>query len=245
MSNSYFRFKQFTVWQQQCAMKVCTDACLFGAWVAHILQSQFPSFHHILDIGTGTGLLSLMIAQKNSSVVIDAIEIDNASCREATSNVNFSPWKNKIQIIPVAAQQYKPENVKYDFVVCNPPFLDNQTHLQGKYEHRNQALHTVSLQFAELIEVCKRLLKESAAFAVLLPFNKSHYFQQLAQEAGFYLYIKTNIRTQLEQSFFRSMLWFSTTPKPTCYNNFITIQNKPKQYSPEFIDLLKDYYLYL
>jgi tRNA1Val (adenine37-N6)-methyltransferase len=245
MSNSYFRFKQFTVWQQQCAMKVCTDACLFGAWVAHILQTQFSSFNYILDVGAGTGLLSLMIAQKNSSVVINAIEIDKAACEEAARNVNLSPWKNTIRIIPVAAQQYKPENLKYDFIVCNPPFLDNQTHLQGKHEQRNKALHTVSLQFAELIEVCKYLLKEEAAFAVLLPFNKSHYFQQLAQEAGFYLYMKTNICTQLGQPFFRSMLWFLTTPAPPCYDNVITIQKKPNQYSREFIGLLKDYYLYL
>src|SRR4051812_28508477 len=114
MSNNYFNFKQFTVYQEKCAMKVCTDACVFGAWVANKIK-QSHHVKNIFDIGTGTGLLSLMVAQKTNAC-IDAIEIDRAAADQAIENILRSPWKEKVHVINVSLQQYITDK-KYDLII--------------------------------------------------------------------------------------------------------------------------------
>src|SRR5690349_10557815 len=124
MPNPYFRFKQFTVYHQHNAMKVTTDACLFGAWVAEQMHNEKDKVQSLLDIGTGTGLLSLMIAQKNE-VNIDAIEIDKASAEEANENIQNAPWKEHITIQHQDILEYHPGRL-YDAIICNPPFYENE-----------------------------------------------------------------------------------------------------------------------
>ena len=118
--NSWFQFKQFTVHQDKCAMKVCTDACLFGAWVANKLVQNKITAKNILDIGCGTGLLSLMLAQKTNAV-IDSVEIDASAFDQAKQNISLSSWKEKIQLYHNSINNFEPLT-RYDFIICNPPF---------------------------------------------------------------------------------------------------------------------------
>ncbi|MET4758482.1 tRNA1(Val) (adenine(37)-N6)-methyltransferase [Endozoicomonas sp. NE40] len=148
-SNTYFQFKQFRVDQDQCAMKVTMDACLFGALV-DVEESQ-----RILDIGTGTGLLSLMAAQR-SSAHIDAVELDDDAARQARQNVAQSPWSDRITVTQSAIQQFFGAPDGYDTIICNPPFFENS--LKAANDKRTMARHTESLSFSDLVQATSRLL---------------------------------------------------------------------------------------
>ena len=131
MSNTYFQFKQFTIHQDKCAMKVCTDACMLGAWTAGKLGGS--GINNILDIGCGTGLLSLMLSQKiNAS--IDAVEIDADAAKQAGENISASPWAANIRVIHTSLQEFMPKK-KYDLIICNPPFYEND--LRSEHENKN------------------------------------------------------------------------------------------------------------
>ncbi|MDP4263910.1 MAG: methyltransferase, partial [Bacteroidota bacterium] len=126
MANNYFQFKQFIIHQDRCAMKVTTDACLFGAWAAKRIRNSGDRTLNMLDIGTGTGLLSLMIAQQ-CDALIDAIEIDKVAAGQAEENVTSSPWKEKIRITQGDIKYFaKSSSSRYDIVICNPPFYENE-----------------------------------------------------------------------------------------------------------------------
>lgn len=146
MGNSWFKFKQFMVQQQYNAMKVTTDACLFGALLP-VLPVNAPV--KVLDVGTGTGLLSLMFAQKNPKAVIDAIEIDKISASEAAENAAHSPWKSQIRVLVANACHFLPET-RYNFIFSNPPFHQNQ--LQSAKADRQRAHHEAELTFDVLVQ---------------------------------------------------------------------------------------------
>lgn len=159
MPNPYFQFKQFTVHQAAGAMKVTTDACLFGAWCAEEIQS-LNGKKNILDIGTGTGLLPLMIAQKNSAS-IDAIEIEKASADEAIQNIQASPFAETIHVIQADISGYQPPE-KYDIIICNPPFYEDE--LQSPDALKNVAHHGTHLKLEQLFQIINVLLKEQGNF---------------------------------------------------------------------------------
>src|SRR5437868_5022622 len=144
MPNNYFQFKQFIIQQDNCAMKVCTDACLFGAYIANELQS-IP-VNTILDIGAGTGLLSLMLAQKTTAV-IDAVEIDNAAFEQAKENIAASPWKEKINTYHADISTFK-TGKRYEHIISNPPFFEDD--LRSNDEKKNFAKHDSSLTLENL-----------------------------------------------------------------------------------------------
>lgn len=176
MSNQYFHFKQFTIHQDRCAMKVSTDACIQGAW-APIL----PHVENVLDIGTGTGLLSLMLAQRNSTIHIDAIELDGDAATQARENVQSSPWANRINIIQADARSYGFQK-RYDMVICNPPFFNNS--LLGDDDKRNSVRHTLSLSYADLFSLMSEVLNDDGYAVVLLPVAEHAEWEKIVNRNG-------------------------------------------------------------
>jgi len=220
-------------------MKVCTDACIFGGFAANIV-CRTSNIVHTLDIGTGTGLLSLMLAQKNNGV-IDAIEIDADAYQQAQDNFTASPWKERLVAINKDVLTFTADK-KYDCIISNPPFFDND--LRSDNDKKNKARHDNSLTLDQLIKVVEENLSDDGTFFVLLPFHRVHYFETAAKKAGLYpdeiLFIKQTPTHDL----FRGCLSFSKKEtKPHIVE--MSIKNKEGQYTADFIGLLKDYYLHL
>jgi tRNA1Val (adenine37-N6)-methyltransferase len=238
VANSFFQFKQFTIQQDKCAMKVCTDACLFGAYVADELQQHLVKT--ILDIGTGTGLLSLMLAQKTTAV-IDAVEIDEAAFNQAKENIAQSPWKEKTNIFNSDILKFQP-NKKYDCIISNPPFFESD--LKSDDEKKNFARHDTSLTLTGLLNAVATHLSNDGFFAVLLPYHRSIYFEEESLKLNFHLIKKILVKQTAKHDYFRAMLIFSRIECATVTDE-ITIKNEASNYSAEFIELLKDYYLHL
>ena len=247
MPNDYFQFKQFTVKQDQAAMKVTTDACLFGGWVAenfrHLNVSSQPL--HALDIGTGTGLLSLMIAQKVNAR-IDAIEIDSASVSQAAGNFAASNWSHRLKVLAGDVTTYAFER-QYDLIFSNPPFYEND--LRSPDAAINYARHDTALTLRDLAAVVRPLLSEEGNFAVLLPNHRHTQFLQEAVKEHLlpvkYLFVKPTPKHQ----YTRVMQLYKKTSDQSAEqppaSGALIIKEVHHSYSPDFISYLEDYYLSL
>ncbi len=238
MPNPYFQFKQFTVFHDRCAMKITTDACLFGAWCAEEISRTNSA--KLLDIGTGTGLLSLMIAQKNS-LKIDAIEIDKEAAQQASENITASPWKENIQVIHEDIGAFH-TGKKYDCMVSNPPFYENE--LTSKQERKNLAHHSSRLSFSQLLHLIKDMLAEEGSFFLLLPFKRLKEAEELINQQQFYIHKKIVVHPSTSHPPLRVMFRCSLKNKETPASQ-IFIRDEHQHYTPAFVALLKDYYLYL
>ena len=221
-------------------MKVCTDACLFGAWVANKLEQNEITPNKIMDIGCGTGLLSMMLAQK-TTVKVDAIEINADAYLQATENIDSSYFKNQIQTFhgPI---EYFASHEKYDFIICNPPFYINQ--LNSPKADRNTAMHYTGLSFENLILSIKNNLSSSGKAAILLPFEFINKIEMIAKANNYFITERLNVQHSPTHSFFRSIIIISSILSFKKETN-IYIKDVSGNYSIDFIDLLKDYYLYL
>lgn len=220
-------------------MKVCTDACLFGAWFS--TNYQLSTTNHVLDIGTGTGLLSLMFAQKNPGAIIDAVEIDPAAATQAAANFQQSPWGNRLNLLHTSIQQFYSSH-PYNLIISNPPFFEND--LKSPNAKRNSALHSAALTLEELLSSIHRLLAADGTFAILLPFHRTGHFINLAAQKNYQPQQQVFIKQTLNHPFFRTILLFSNHQTPANTSTLI-IKNEINQYTPAFTTLLKDYYLHL
>lgn len=237
IQKGYFTFKQFAVKQEQTTLKVCTESCLFGALIDLVKAKT------VLDIGTGTGLLPLMLAQKFPDAHFTALEIDPAATEEANFNFENSPWGNRLSAIEGNVIDYQPVNL-FDVIICNPPFFPD--HLLGPDPKKNAALHTTSLSFKELAFSVNRLSLENASFWCLLP---SYQMTQLSEELaafGWFPLQQFFIHNSLEKPVFRVVSQFIrgnsfTQPSSTT----LSIRNSQNEYTPEFTALLQPYYLHL
>jgi tRNA1Val (adenine37-N6)-methyltransferase len=240
LSNKYFQFKKFTVQQENAGMKVCTDSCLFGAWVANKIQQKTIQPKTILDIGTGTGLLSLMLAQK-STADIDAVDIDVASCTEASKNFNASPWSERLQVFHSDIKKWDAPH-KYNLIICNPPFYEND--LLPKNNKNIISKHGSALLLEELLMKVKKILSNKGYFAVLIPYFRAEWFMDIAKENLLYVAKQMEVKQKSSHHYFRSMFILQKQQRDIVKNE-LSIKDNGNEYTKEFIDLLKDYYLYL
>ena len=253
MSNSYFQFKQFVIRQDRCAMKVTTDGCLFGAWVAEKVGSRESGVGSILEVGTGTGLLSLIIAQQCCGD-ITTVEIDTESFEQASENITASPWADMIKIFhadaraPIAIGVEFPN--QYDIIISNPPFYEKE--LKGDDTKKNIAHHNEGLLLPELLSIIKNNLKPGGTFYLLLPFKRNEEIRKLLTESELAIRQLTFVRQSTKHAFFRIMLEGKLKTNETIETMIdeISIKNVSPagtgdQYTPEFINMLKDYYLHL
>jgi len=244
MANSYFRFKQFTIHQDQSAMKVTTDGCLFGAWSAKVIREKKQEQGRWLDIGTGTGLLSLMVAQQNPDCLIEAVEIDTAAAEEARKNILAAGKEKKIIIHQQDIQHYHP-GYQYDIIFSNPPFYENE--LKGNNSGKNKAHHNEGLLFHQLLACCKQLLKEKGSIFLLLPYKREKELLEKIKETGFAVTQHLRVRPAVQLDYFRILLeiQFTTATPSNLVTGELAVKDEQDQYTPGFIELLRDYYLYL
>ncbi|OFX23535.1 MAG: tRNA (adenosine(37)-N6)-methyltransferase TrmM [Bacteroidetes bacterium GWA2_31_9b] len=237
MPNNYFKFKQFTIHQDKCAMKVGTDGVLLGAWV------KCDEAATVLDIGTGTGLIALMIAQR-SNALIDAIEIDADACVQAKENIDKSPWKNRINIINQPFQDYANDtDKKYDLIVSNPPYFQNS--LNAPDEQRSKARHNKELELIEIISGASKLLSDNGTLSIILPYIEGVLFIANAAENGLYCVRQTNVLPKPKAATKRLLLEFQKTKKTVINQDLVIESGNRHEYSDSYKDLTRDFYLFL
>lgn len=238
-----FKFKQFTIHQDRTAMKVGTDGVLLGAW-APITSTATK----VLDIGTGTGLIALMLAQRllkcnaYSNFEIDAIDIDQLSIEQATENIKNSPFASRIKTHFKPLQEYSPSE-KYDAIVCNPPYF--VASLKCPDASRTQARHTDSLSFDELLQHSSRLIKEDGSLSVILPINEGNTLINLAPQYGFRLKEKVEVHPTPTSEPKRLLIHLIKSNNQSIENikSSLTIEISRHQYTPEYIALTREFYL--
>lgn len=241
--NNYFAFKQFTVWQDKTAMKVGTDGVLLGTMTAHPLYSDhdIPNHCRILDIGTGTGLVALIMAQRFPSAVIDAIDIDTDATRQATDNFKASPWSDRLNAICADITSFAPSQ-RYDIIVCNPPYFNNSLHSPDT--QRSVARHTITLDYDSLASAVAQLLTSNGLFSVILPTDSFALFHNCASRHGLSCISHTDILTTPTKPSKRVVAEFVITSdsKPVKNNNLI-IELSRHTYSTDFKLLTEEFYL--
>jgi len=199
---STFRLQQFSIQQNLSGMKICSDSLLFGAMV------PVAGAKRILDIGTGTGILALMQAQKTASVVssssavITAIELTHAAAVEAQHNFNASPWQERLSLLEQDVQSYSKQDIqpKYDLIVCNPPFFDQHTKTQSTQELRHTARHTDSLSYLDLCQSIERLIIKGGNIYLLLPSMALTEFYKIAVQCHLLPIAQINIAESKDHS---------------------------------------------
>jgi tRNA1Val (adenine37-N6)-methyltransferase len=237
MSNQYFQFKQFRVEQDRCAMKVSTDACIQGAWTP--IEAGVKS---VLDIGAGTGLLSLMVAQRGRDVLIDAIELDVQAAAQANENANSSPWSDRINVLQGDVKSFS-FGQQYDMVICNPPFFNNS--LLGDNAERNAARHTISLSYNDLLDVLASVLPETGYASVLLPFSEYEAWAQLLKQNRWHMHRRLLVMPKADSEPNRVVSVFSKSMPETLVDERLVIYAGKDQYTLEAADLLAPFYLKL
>lgn len=240
LPNNYFQFKQFTIYQDKCAMKVCTDACLFGAWVVGKVNSQKSKPKSILDIGAGTGLLSLMLAQKTTAD-IDAVEIEKADHNQCADNFEQSAWNNRIHAHFTDIKKFQ-TGKQYELIVSNPPFFEND--LKPQAQHKLRSKHEHSLTLKELLKETGRLLSANGHCAFLLPCHRKNELLEIAAAQGLFPSSICMVKQTPKHEPFRVMLLMQRN-KTNALEEEIIIKMNGENYSDAFIELLKGYYLYL
>jgi tRNA1Val (adenine37-N6)-methyltransferase len=225
-------------------MKVTTDACLFGAWVAEEVRSQASGVASSLDIGSGTGLLSLMLAQKNPEVEIIGIEIDEDAQKQAKENINASPWKDRIDVLEGDVKDHNfPE--KFDLIISNPPFYENE--IRSATDSKNVAHHSENLTLKELLAIIKDNLVPMGSFFLLLPYKRNEEIKFFLKNHQLHISKIVFVKQSVKHDYFRIMLKGKINGQPGDETEIegISIWDDKQQYTPVFVDLLKDYYLYL
>jgi tRNA1Val (adenine37-N6)-methyltransferase len=234
MANNYFSFKQFTIYQDKCAFKVGTDGVLLGA------SADVIGAANILDIGTGSGLIALMIAQR-SKADVTAIEPDKDSFDQASDNFIRSPWGERIRAVNCDLQSYMPENLKFDLIVSNPPYFTGS--LKNPDPRKSAARHNDSLSPGEMLEAVTRLLIDNGKLQVIMPYAEGSIFIAEAQEYGLFCNSILKIRPLPSSDVRRLILTFSRQ-RLNVTEKFLTIEHgKRHEFTEEYMSLTREFYL--
>lgn len=239
--NTYFQFKQFTVHQERCAMKVSTDACLFGAWLASGGSGHWAlgiRGMKALDIGGGTGLLSLMIAQSRP-LHIDAIELEPDCFEQMKNNIHASPWAERISCIEGDVRHFAFTN-SYDFIFSNPPFYEKQ--LPSSNPSINAAMHSSMLNLKELLQKVSLLLNDDGLFAILMPYYRHEELINEALTVGLHAHEICFARHSPKHPWYRTMVIFGKSAAEVKETS-IDIRDTTGGYSQAFSKLMNEYYL--
>jgi tRNA1Val (adenine37-N6)-methyltransferase len=237
MPNDWFEFKQFKILQDRCAMKVGTDGVLLGAWAALPVQGG------VLDIGTGTGLIALMMAQRNAQIRIDAIEIDLEAARQAAGNVAESPWASRIRVEHCSFQNFlETAPCRYDLIISNPPFFSFS--VKAGNDKRTLARHTETLSFDTMLAGSMQLLSPGGTLALILPVAEFDLFSEKAKVFGFFEQRRLTVYPTLEKPAVRILSqWALHVIDAVELGDLVVEPQLRHHYSPEYKSLTKDFYL--
>jgi len=234
-----FQFKEFSVHQDKTAMKIGTDAVLLGAWCS---LGEYPDT--ILDIGSGTGVISLMLAQRSDAMTIDAVEIDGDAYEQTVENFEKSVWGDRLFCYNTSfiefAKEIAEEEEQYDIIVSNPPFYTDK--FETENDARNKARFTSSLSFEELIKGVSEVLSANGTFSVIIPFKEEGSFVKQAKKFNLFLNKVCHVRGNEKAEIKRSLLSFSFDEKEV-KKEVLTIEKERHQYTDAYINLTKDFYL--
>jgi tRNA1Val (adenine37-N6)-methyltransferase len=234
-----FQFKEFTIQQDKSAMKVGTDGVLLGAWCT---VDTYPD--SILDIGAGTGVIALMLAQRSDAMTIDAVEVDADGYEQTVENFEKSDWGDRLYCYNATFQEFADEiaaeEERYDLIVSNPPFYTDE--YETNNEARNKARFTTSLSFEELNLGVSKILSLLGKYVVIIPFKEEDSFINLAKQHNLFLNRVCRVQGNKLSEIKRSLLEFSFS-KTEIKTEHLIIENARHQYTKEYIELTKDFYL--
>jgi tRNA1Val (adenine37-N6)-methyltransferase len=234
---SKFNFKQFSVEQNRCAMKIGTDGVLLGSWTP-LANNPFS----ILDIGTGTGIIALMLSQRSNAQQIDALEIDEDAYEQAVDNFENSPWSDRLFCFHAGLDEFieEPED-EYDLIVSNPPFYTEDYKTEN--DQRDLARFADAMPFEDLVKAADLLLSENGILAVIIPYKEEDNFIALAKEYELYPTKITRVKGTPTTEIKRSLLAFSRNENTIILTDELIIETARHVYTPEYIKLTKDFYL--
>lgn len=237
MPNNWFRFKQFTIQQEHAAMKVGTDGVLLGAWVSIPRPGA-----RVLDVGSGTGLIALMIAQRARDVRVDALEIDSSSAAQANENFQNSPWKERLKCVHSSLQDYVSQcDLQYDLIICNPPFFSGSKKTESN--SKNLARHDDSLSLEDLFKGSVSLMKETTILSLILPIDKEARAMDLIKEHQLSCRRLTRVKPTPQKPVKRLLLELSSSPGK-CKEDELNIEMGQRHlYSDHFKSLTEKFYL--
>ncbi|MDO8927612.1 MAG: methyltransferase [Bacteroidota bacterium] len=234
--NNYFQFKQFRIVQEKSAMKVGVDGVLLGAW------ADVSGAKRILDIGTGTGLIALMMAQRNADAQIDGVEIESEAFQEAVYNIQQSPWNERIQIELCSFQEFvEKADLNYDLIVSNPPYFTNGH--KAPLENRATARHSDSLPLGDLISGAIGLLNETGKIALVLPVDGLPELSHLADSNNLHISRICHVKPNPQKPVFRILVELTKSECIFQEENLMIEFEKHHDYTPEYKDLTKGFYL--
>lgn len=234
-----FRFKLFSIAQDRCAMKVGTDGVLLGAW-ADVANAKM-----ILDIGTGTGVIAIMMAQRNANAIVHGVEVEESAAQQAQENMEASPFSERLNAFALDIQTYaKITDRKYDLIVSNPPFFTGGT-LSATQDKMN-VRHTVKLPHSDLLHAVKQLLSPNGKFCVILPLIEGLRFKELAERVGLYCTKIIEVRPRAEKAVERLLLQFENHPHQLHQATLIIQVNEGRhEFTEAYTALVKDFYIIL
>ncbi len=235
MSRKPFHFKQFDIYHDQCAFKVGTDGVLLGAW------TDIEGASRALDIGTGSGLIAIMLAQRHLALHMDAVEIDEASFLQAQQNMQACRWSNRLQIFHQSLQDFaKDTTQQYDLIVSNPPYFNTGTTKQN--QAKKNARHTATLPYQDLLKAVKKMLTNEGRFCLILPTIEGQIFQKQAEKYGLFCTQLVEVHPKHDKGVERLLMQFEQIEKPPIISRLVIQFEQRNDYTPAYIELTKDFY---